>query len=55
MSTSTLNSTEPRRAHSFKLTGDQEQLRDLIRKFAAREIAPHVMEWDEAASFPRLS
>ncbi len=52
MSTSTLNSTEPRRAHSFKLTGDQEQLRDLIRKFAAREIAPHVMEWDEASEFP---
>ncbi len=52
MSTTTLSSAEPRSSHSFKLTGDQEQLRDLIRKFAAKEIAPHVMEWDEASEFP---
>jgi alkylation response protein AidB-like acyl-CoA dehydrogenase len=38
--------------HSFHLSEDQQQLRDLIRKFAAREIAPHVMEWDEASEFP---
>ncbi len=52
MSSSTLNPSETRTGHSFKLTSDQEQLRDLIRKFAAKEIAPHVMEWDEASEFP---
>ncbi len=36
--------------HSF--TEEQEQLRKEIRSFAAREIAPHVMEWDEASQFP---
>jgi alkylation response protein AidB-like acyl-CoA dehydrogenase len=39
--------------HSFALTEDQEQLRKEIRDFAAREIAPNVMRWDEAAEFPQ--
>src|ERR1700678_1530506 len=39
-------------AHSFALTEDQEQLRKEIRDFAAREIAPNVMRWDEASEFP---
>jgi alkylation response protein AidB-like acyl-CoA dehydrogenase len=38
--------------HSFALTEEQEQLRKEIRDFAAREIAPHVMRWDEASEFP---
>jgi alkylation response protein AidB-like acyl-CoA dehydrogenase len=38
--------------YPFTLTEDQEQLRDAIRKFAAKEIAPHVMRWDEASEFP---
>jgi alkylation response protein AidB-like acyl-CoA dehydrogenase len=38
--------------HSFALTDDQEQLRKEIREFAAREIAPNVMRWDEASEFP---
>ena len=38
--------------YPFTLTEDQEQLRSLIRKFAAREIAPNVMRWDEASEFP---
>ncbi|MFL6429443.1 MAG: acyl-CoA dehydrogenase [Acidobacteriaceae bacterium] len=38
--------------HSFRLTEEQEQLRREIRAFAAKEIAPHVMEWDEASEFP---
>src|SRR5271163_3582917 len=38
--------------HSFALTDDQEQLRKEIRDFAAREIAPNVMRWDEASEFP---
>lgn len=39
-------------AHSFALTEEQEQLRKEIRDFAAREIAPNVMRWDEASEFP---
>ncbi len=38
--------------YPFRLTEEQEQLRKEIRDFAAREIAPHVMEWDEAGEFP---
>jgi alkylation response protein AidB-like acyl-CoA dehydrogenase len=38
--------------HSFVLTDEQEQLRKEIRDFAAREIAPNVMRWDEASEFP---
>ncbi len=38
--------------HSFALTEDQEQLCKEIREFAAREIAPNVMRWDEASEFP---
>ena len=38
--------------YPFTLTEDQEQLRDAIRKFGAKEIAPHVMRWDEASEFP---
>lgn len=36
----------------FRLTEEQAQIRDMVRDFAAREIAPHVMEWDEAQHFP---
>ena len=36
----------------FQLTDEQLQLQATVRDFAAREIAPHVMEWDEAACFP---
>jgi alkylation response protein AidB-like acyl-CoA dehydrogenase len=52
MSSSALNTAGSTAPHSFKLTSDQEQLRDVIRKFSAREIAPHVMEWDEVREFP---
>ena len=38
--------------YPFVLTEDQEALRKEIRQFAAREIAPHVMEWDEKSEFP---
>ena len=38
--------------YPFTLTEDQEQLRREIRDFAAREIAPNVMKWDEASEFP---
>jgi alkylation response protein AidB-like acyl-CoA dehydrogenase len=38
--------------HPFILTEEQEQLRREIREFAAQEIAPHVMKWDEGSEFP---
>ena len=37
----------------FSLTEEQQQLRKSVREFAEGEIAPHVMEWDEASHFPR--
>jgi hypothetical protein len=36
----------------FDYTPEQIQLRREVRDFAATEIAPHVMEWDEAQTFP---
>ena len=36
----------------FSFTEEQEQLRRTVRAFAEAEIAPHVMEWDEASLFP---
>ncbi len=46
-STPTQQSTFP-----FTLTEDQEALRHSIHEFAAREIAPNVLRWDEASEFP---
>ncbi|MBI4902277.1 MAG: acyl-CoA dehydrogenase family protein [Acidobacteria bacterium] len=36
----------------FDFTPEQEHLRRSVRDFAEREIAPHVMEWDETQTFP---
>jgi hypothetical protein len=36
----------------FSFTDEQTQLRRSVREFAEGEIAPHVMEWDEASKFP---
>jgi alkylation response protein AidB-like acyl-CoA dehydrogenase len=36
----------------FEYTPEQHQLRKAVREFAEAEIAPHVMEWDEAQTFP---
>ena len=36
----------------FDYTPEQIQLRRAVREFAEAEIAPHVMEWDEAQTFP---
>ncbi len=43
---------EAQSLYPFVLTEEQEQLRREIRTFAAREIAPNVMKWDEASEFP---
>ncbi len=37
---------------NFEYTEEQKQLRKAVREFAEGEIAPHVMEWDEAQTFP---
>ena len=36
----------------FTFTDEQNHLRKTVREFAEGEIAPHVMEWDEASHFP---
>jgi hypothetical protein len=36
----------------FQLNDEQLQLKKSVRQFAEREIAPHVMTWDEASEFP---
>jgi len=36
----------------FEYTPEQKQLRKSVREFAEAEIRPHVMEWDEAQTFP---
>ena len=35
------------------LTEEHEAFRDTMRRFVAREITPHVNDWDEAGEFPR--
>jgi glutaryl-CoA dehydrogenase (non-decarboxylating) len=35
----------------FSLTPEQVQLRDAVREFAAREVAPHIQEWDAKGEF----
>ncbi len=37
---------------NFTFTDEQKSLRKSVREFAEGEIAPHVMEWDEASHFP---
>jgi hypothetical protein len=36
----------------FQFTEEQLHLQKMVREFAAREIAPHVHEWDESSRFP---
>src|SRR5256886_6894542 len=36
----------------FQLNEEQLELKKSVREFAEREIAPHVMQWDEASEFP---
>jgi acyl-CoA dehydrogenase len=42
-----------RRAPLPPFTDEHEELRDSVRRFVAKEIAPHVDEWEEAREFPR--
>lgn len=52
MATVAANSVGESSRMNFQFTEEQQQLRKTVREFAEREIAPHVMEWDEAAHFP---
>jgi glutaryl-CoA dehydrogenase (non-decarboxylating) len=38
---------------NFDLTDEQIQIRDLVREFAQREVAPHIREWDAKGEFNR--
>ncbi len=35
------------------LSPEHEQIRDAVRDFVAREVAPHAAAWDKAATFPK--
>src|SRR5215813_736274 len=37
----------------FRLTDEQREIRDLVRRFAENEIAPNAERWDEEHHFPR--
>jgi alkylation response protein AidB-like acyl-CoA dehydrogenase len=37
----------------FQLSQDQQAIRDMVRDFARKEIAPNALQWDEAQHFPR--
>jgi len=37
---------------NFDFTDEQSEIRRLAREFAESEMAPHVLEWDEAQTFP---
>ena len=48
----TLDQSDAPTAQFQLFTQEQQQLRKEIRDFAAREILPNVMRWDEAGEFP---
>ena len=37
----------------FRLSDEQQQIRQMVREFAEAEMRPHVMEWDEKQTFPK--
>ncbi|MEJ2582590.1 MAG: acyl-CoA dehydrogenase family protein, partial [Acidobacteriota bacterium] len=36
----------------FELSQDQQAIRDMVRDFARKEIAPNALDWDEKQYFP---
>ena len=38
---------------NFDLTDEQSQVRDMVREFAQREVAPHIREWDAEGKVDR--
>ena len=53
--TTALEEAPPATTHAdgFTLTEEQLAVKKMVREFAESEIAPRVMEWDEAQVFPR--
>src|SRR3954463_13680420 len=41
------------RAPMPPFTEEHEELRDSVRRFVTKEIAPHIEEWEDAREFPR--
>ena len=41
------------RAPQPPFTDEHEELRETVRRFVGKEIAPHVDQWEEAREFPR--
>jgi acyl-CoA dehydrogenase len=41
------------RASLPPFTDEHEELRESVRRFTSKEIAPHVQEWEDAREFPR--
>ena len=39
----------------FRLTEEQQMVRDMARTFARNEVAPHAAEWDEHTTFPEAA
>jgi glutaryl-CoA dehydrogenase (non-decarboxylating) len=35
----------------FRLNEEQRQVRDMVREFAQREVAPHIQEWDQKSEY----
>src|SRR3954452_14237650 len=40
-------------SHGHELTDEQREIRDLARRFADEEIAPHAAQWDREHRFPK--
>ncbi|HEY7035852.1 MAG TPA: acyl-CoA dehydrogenase family protein [Thermomicrobiales bacterium] len=38
---------------NFELTDEQVQVRDMVREFAQREVAPHIQQWEAKGEFHR--
>ena len=37
---------------NFDLTDEQLQVRDMVREFAGREVAPYIRDWDAKGELP---
>lgn len=48
----TTGTITPRNTAFHLFTEEQQQLRDVVRNFAMKKIAPNVARWDEASEFP---
>ncbi len=38
---------------NFELTEDHKMIQEMVKKFAEKELAPHIKEWDVQGSYPR--